>query len=182
MEGKKCTKCDVWKVLDEFSKDKLQCNGYRPSCKVCSNARNKLYAKSNKEKIKNKKHNYYLENKETILKRTKKYYQKNKEYYKNYHAEYYEGNYEKYYNSTVKRRSYNFQVSFTPLQRNKILDRDNWICQCCGILVHDEKINNETKAHIDHIIPISKGGNSEPSNLQVLCRTCNLSKGNKIMK
>ncbi len=80
-----------------------------------------------------------------------------------------------------KRRSYKHKVSFMPHERIEILERDNWKCQICGCLVHDEIINDELKANIDHIIPISKGGNSEINNLQVLCRTCNLSKSNRII-
>lgn len=87
------------------------------------------------------------------------------------------------FKSRMKRKSYKHKVYFTLFERKQILNRDNWNCQCCGIKVHDRSTgywNTPDKAHIDHIIPISKGGNSEPDNLQVLCRTCNLTKKDKI--
>ena len=34
---------------------------------------------------------------------------------------------------------------------------------------------------VDHIIPISKGGKTEPDNLQTLCWKCNRTKSNKII-
>jgi len=35
---------------------------------------------------------------------------------------------------------------------------------------------------IDHYVPRSKGGSSQPSNLKTACRECNLGKGNMIIK
>jgi 5-methylcytosine-specific restriction endonuclease McrA len=48
------------------------------------------------------------------------------------------------------------------------------MCLCC-------KNKNSTDITIDHIIPLSLGGNSQESNLQTLCRICNSLKGNKII-
>lgn len=52
--------------------------------------------------------------------------------------------------------------------RQQIAIRDNYTCQICGKYMPDE-----VGLHIDHIIPVSKGGKSVPSNLQVLCSKCN---------
>ena len=35
------------------------------------------------------------------------------------------------------------------------------------------------KLHVDHIVPVSRGGKSVMSNLQTLCEDCNCGKGNR---
>lgn len=52
--------------------------------------------------------------------------------------------------------------------REEIAKRDNYTCQICGKYMPDG-----VGLHIDHIVPIKKGGKSIPSNLQVLCSKCN---------
>ncbi|TVL99587.1 MAG: hypothetical protein CV087_17550 [Candidatus Brocadia sp. WS118] len=44
------------------------------------------------------------------------------------------------------------------------------VCKKCGIT---------DDLTIDHIRPLSKGGTNDISNLQILCRRCNASKGAK---
>ena len=58
--------------------------------------------------------------------------------------------------------------------RELIAIRDNYTCQICGKYMPDG-----VGLHIDHIVPVSKGGKSVPSNLQVLCSKCNGQKSNK---
>lgn len=59
--------------------------------------------------------------------------------------------------------------------RYDIFKRDNYRCQICGA-----SANDGVKLHVDHIVPVSKGGKTEPSNLQTLCERCNLGKSNKM--
>ncbi len=47
--------------------------------------------------------------------------------------------------------------------KQKILIRDNYVCQYCG--------NNTTG--IDHIIPFSSGGDNKETNLVTCCHLCN---------
>lgn len=61
--------------------------------------------------------------------------------------------------------------------REEIIERDNYTCQMCGKYMPDG-----VGLQIDHIIPISRGGKTVRSNLQVLCSKCNGSKSNKILK
>lgn len=59
--------------------------------------------------------------------------------------------------------------------RYNVLKRDNFKCVICGASSDDG-----AKLHVDHIIPVSKGGKTVMSNLQTLCDRCNLGKSNKL--
>ena len=51
-------------------------------------------------------------------------------------------------------------------------DDGSYVCAGCG-----EVFPTRLFLQVDHIVPMAKGGLSVPDNLQVLCRTCNQSKG-----
>ena len=63
----------------------------------------------------------------------------------------------------------------TPELRKQIMERDNYTCQKCGRYMPDG-----FGLEIDHIVPVSKGGETVPWNLQVLCCDCNRKKNAKI--
>jgi len=67
--------------------------------------------------------------------------------------------------------------------KEKIYNRDNYTCFYCGIRVvpghPDWKF---TPIEIDHVIPLSKGGENTEENLVCSCRKCNRSKGSKIIQ
>lgn len=60
--------------------------------------------------------------------------------------------------------------------REAIKKRDNYTCCICGNSVFKEP---NLLLEVDHIVPISKGGKTEASNLQTLCWRCNRAKSNK---
>ena len=53
--------------------------------------------------------------------------------------------------------------------KRRILKRDNYQCQLCG--------ETEGELHLDHIVPRRLVDDERDSNLQILCKRCNLSKG-----
>lgn len=53
-------------------------------------------------------------------------------------------------------------------------------CVYCGVGVHLPVYKAEPKATLDHLIPRSKGGSNEISNLVVACRECNGKKSDKM--
>jgi 5-methylcytosine-specific restriction endonuclease McrA len=58
-------------------------------------------------------------------------------------------------------------------QRIRILARDKMRCQYCGVR------GNVFELTLDHIVPRSQGGRSEPENLCAACRACNQRKGDR---
>jgi hypothetical protein len=60
-------------------------------------------------------------------------------------------------------------------QKLRVMKKTDFKCAICKADL------TEKEPHIDHIIPLIKGGGNAESNLQALCWQCNLKKGTKIL-
>lgn len=66
------------------------------------------------------------------------------------------------------------RLLMTDSLRYDILKRDGFKCVLCGATAKDG-----AKLHVDHILPVAKGGKTVKSNLRTLCDQCNLGKKDK---
>jgi len=57
-----------------------------------------------------------------------------------------------------------------PFTRKNVLHRDNYECQYCG---------TKQALTIDHVMPRSRGGRDEWTNVVAACQKCNIKKGSK---
>lgn len=57
-----------------------------------------------------------------------------------------------------------------------VFDKAGWKCQACQRVLRPA---GPDQGHVDHIVPVSKGGPNNRSNYQALCRTCNQKKGDR---
>jgi hypothetical protein len=105
-QGKICTKCGKWKLLEEYNKFKHSKDGRESACRECRKeyykqynkqryeenkekikAQQKKYREANKEKKKEYDKRYAKENAEHIKERAKQYYEKNIEHFKKYNQD-----------------------------------------------------------------------------------------------
>ena len=66
-------------------------------------------------------------------------------------------------------------ASFTFDDVERLLEQQSYRCNGCGV-------DLLRSYHVDHIIPLIRGGSNWPDNLQILCHRCNCSKGTLTME
>lgn len=71
----------------------------------------------------------------------------------------------------TRRRAKLAGVRVEKFSRREIIARDRSTCYLCGERVAADEI------HLDHVVPLSRGGDHSRANVRVACGTCNIAKG-----
>ena len=65
----------------------------------------------------------------------------------------------------------------TEVERKRLFGKYNGICVCCG-----RKLTSAIDAHVDHMVPIARGGQDVLSNAALIHSQCNAEKHNKTLE
>lgn len=153
MTEKRCPRCKETKPITEFGKDKRNKNGLNVYCKTC------------KKKYNDEQREYRIE----YYKR-KPRFERCREYSKRYRKEH--PDYRRKNNINRRARIKNSEGNTSTIEINECLLFFNYECAYSGVPLTEGH-------HLDHIIPISKGGSSDIHNLVPCLPTINLQKSIK---
>jgi 5-methylcytosine-specific restriction endonuclease McrA len=173
--SKTCNKCGQSKANTEFGirKGKPGQNDYlRQPCKQCERLVSKEWKQNNKQKAWANAQSWRSKNKIAWAEIQQKSYQQNKAKRQQSMADYRKDNPEKLRTYANNRRALELAAkSFLITQKDisRLLMKD---CAYCKL---------RPSQHIDHIIPLSRGGDNSLGNLTGSCASCNLSKGSKFL-
>lgn len=200
MQMKHCHKCgrDMPATKDFFYRDTRYKEPFRSPCKECcrntSRERkaeyNKEYSYLHHDELIEYHRKYNIEHKE----QRRKYKHENREYLTNWHREYVLSNHDRVrqvnrqweINNKEKRNMQarihdakrraakrNSNGSYTKYDVDMQYKRQKGKCFWCNKKV----LNN---FHIDHVIPLLRGGSNDSSNIVISCPTCNMKKSCKL--
>lgn len=130
------------------------------------------YNEANREKVKESARRYYEENRGKERERNLRYNEAHREKRRDYERRWREANPEKHAERSARRRAREAGAPVVELlDRVAIIARDKSTCHICG------KRCKPAELHLDHLVPISLGGEHSARNVRVACRDCNLRKG-----
>jgi hypothetical protein len=150
--SKLCKKCGAKKVASEFQKSNRTSDGLKNICKGCVMKNGEAYRKTYPVRVAANKRKY-------------------NQTFKGKRAA---------YRASHIRRSLAVNATIEQFNPHEVLIRDGYICQLCGIKTnpHLKNHNHPKYPNLDHIVPLSKGGEHSRKNTQCLCHRCNCQKGN----
>lgn len=181
--NKVCSRCQNEKEYGEFYQYKQSKDGLRPWCKLCWKAyllenadrrreRAREYRKRKPEIFRAIKRRKYAKNPEQARGHSRKWAAKNRDRCRENLLSWRQRNPAQHclLEQTRRARKQGAGGSYTVAEWKELRAKYNNQCVRCG---------QEKTLTADHVIPISKGGSSDISNIQPLCKPCNSSKRDK---
>lgn len=177
-----CGRCKTLKSAAEFHKCKARSNGLQGWCKSCMKDDVRSRGSGAQRK-------WYVNNRDHVRAYMKQYYQDNLEAKRAYGRQYYAEHEQEYVtrwkqritdgsyltasrrDAVAKRRALYMGAFVEDVDRCIVWERDEGMCQICfePVEIYD--------MHLDHVVPLVKGGMHSYANTQTACAPCNLKKG-----
>lgn len=181
-ESKVCTKCNQIKPLVDFYNTKKTKSGKESFCIACRKKASQIYYENNKELVNRRTVEWQKNNYEKKKKINRDWRRKNPEARKRwvalnrdktreYSREFSSKNPELAAKNNALRRAKTEGSKRYLITKKEIKKLYGQPCFYCG---------KESK-HLDHVIPLSRGGTHSIGNLVPACQFCNLSKHNKFI-
>lgn len=137
----------------------------------------KKYIAGHKDIVNERRRLKYKQNPQPRLVRNKQYRDANAKRLNAKLSMYYKAHPEKRRAKNRKRRALMSGINHEPYQNNYVFERDGRVCQICGRKINKRlKYPNPLCGSVDHIVPLSKGGDDRPGNVQASHLRCNLGK------
>ncbi len=171
----KCFQCDRDSALRYYNKNKGSCNArakaWRADNLEHSAEYKRKYQAENVALIHVARRNKYIRSRDRVIEKSRLWAKANPERRAEITSSWKENNQQRTrdLDRTAKARRRSAAGSHTADEANAIRTKQKNKCIYCKC-----KLNKV--AHLDHIIPLSKGGTNWPDNLQWLCAPCNLDK------
>jgi hypothetical protein len=176
---KTCVGCKEVKPLVEFDEYKNSAGNrsFRSRCKPCFKTYNQEYSETHKEQRNEISRQWARENAERIREQSRQRYAQDPERFRQKAQEWRADNLHVKADGESRRRA---RLRDCPriekINRYEIIKRDNATCYLCLRRLPMWAIT------LDHVIPLAKGGSHITDNLRVACRSCNSSKGARLLE
>lgn len=148
---------------------------YREGNKGLLAEKSRIYSANNKERKIAYQRVWRETNKEYVVKRNHAYYQSNKLRYAESACRWRAANRDamRARDHRHRARKLNVEGSYTALDIKAQYERQDGKCYYCK-----SRVGNNY--HVDHVVPMSRGGSNSPENIVIACPKCNQSKGDKL--
>ncbi len=184
---KTCTACGETKPLDEFHVNNAAKDGHLARCKPCQNAAGRDVHRKRRDAERKYQRTYNQTHREQANRNTRRWRAANPDKRLAGHRDWHARNPGARATYENERRAKKLGVESARVDRLAVAMRDGWICQICSDSIDPNATylletgkRNPQYLHVDHIIPLSRGGTHTYNNVQATHATCNLKKYNSI--